>query len=123
MAKRFGARLAALVPLDHSVSQLCDFVQGFTVGEAEDGRGDALRDREQEEGEGGRRFRPSRRPSGRYVWHLLSRFMSGDTPSGLIPVPTLPAVDFTDHVRGGEAISEAIVGEEVIGVCFRDAGP
>ncbi len=121
MAKRFGARLAALVPLDHSVSQLCDFVQGFTVGEAEDGRGDALRDREQEEGEGGRRLRPSRRPSGRYVWHLLSRFMSGDTPSGMIPVPTLPAVDFTDHVRGGEAIAEAIVGEEVIGVCFRDA--
>lgn len=121
VAKRFGERLAALVPLDHPVSQLCDFIQGFTAGEPNDGRGDALRDGEAEEAEEGGTARPIRRGSGRYVWQLLSRFLAGDTPSGLIPMPTLPAVDFTGHVRGGEAIAGAIVEDEVLGACFRDA--
>lgn len=128
MAKRFGARLAALVPLDHPVSQLCDFVQGLTRDEANDGRGEALGDGEREqEGQGeepreeGHMTCSLRRPSGRYVWHLLARFLSGDTPSGLIPMPTLPAVDFTSYVRGGEAIADTLVGDKVVGVCFREA--
>ena len=105
VTKRFGERLAALVPLNTSVNSLADLLQGFEAGER---------------ARGGEEARASR-PSGKYVWQLLSRFLSGDTPSGLIPVPRLPDVDFSGYIRGGDAIVEGIVEDAALGVCFQDA--
>jgi len=48
---------------------------------------------------------PSASASPRILWRLLARLLGGDTSSGLIPMPTMPVVDFRQYRRDGAAVA------------------
>ena len=49
--------------------------------------------------------------SPRILWRLLARLLGGDTSSGLIPMPTMPVVDFGQYRRDGAAVVRSVVDE------------
>lgn len=102
-----------LPPLKDSVQCLIDMRdQGLLEGEDADvetgGKNKTKNETKNETNEPGEApFGTGRRHS--LLWTLMSELLGGDTSSGLIPMPTMPVVNFRRYRRNGAAVVRSLV--------------